>query len=116
MTKRRSWFVTIASAGAAMALLAGAGSAQAHGVVSWSVGIGVPGVVVGASSPASMPYPPAPVYYTPAPAQVYYVPAPVYYVPAPVYRAPVYYAPPRVHVAPARVYWRGGYGGHWKHR
>ena len=64
MTKTRSLY---ASAGVALALLAGAGAAQARDV-SWSVGIGVPGVVVGASNGY---YAPAPVYVAPPP-PVYY--------------------------------------------
>ena len=52
-------------------MLAGAGAAQARDV-NWSVGVGVPGVVIGASNG-------------------YYAPAPVYVAPPP----PVYYAPPR---------------------
>ena len=55
MTKTRSVSTAAAVAGVALALLAGAGSAQARDV-NWSVGIGVPGVVVGASK-ATMPPP-----------------------------------------------------------
>lgn len=74
MTLVRSW---CAHAGLALALLAGVGSVQARSDVQWSVGIGVPGVVVGVNSP-----------------QAYYAPPPVYYAP-PAYRPPpVYYAPP----------------------
>ena len=109
MTATRSWF---AAAGVGLALLVGAGAAQARSDVHWSVGVGVPGVVIGAGNVA-------PVYYTP-PAPVYYAPPPVVYAP-PVYRAPrpVYYAPP-VMVAPPVGYYRGhgrGHGhGHHKHR
>ncbi|MBO1011641.1 hypothetical protein IPV27_28765, partial [Acidovorax sp. SD340] len=46
MTKTRSIYAMAASAGVALALLAGTGAAQARDV-NWSVGIGVPGVVVG---------------------------------------------------------------------
>ena len=87
--------------GCGAGLLAGAGSAQARDV-NWSVGIGVPGVVVGASNGY---YAPAPVYVAPPP-PVYYAPPP-----RPVYynAPPVYYTPP-----PAVVY--GGYGyGHRHH-
>ena len=49
MTKTRSIYAMAASAGVALALLAGTGAAQARDV-NWSVGIGVPGVVVGASN------------------------------------------------------------------
>ena len=61
---------------AAALIAAGAlAAAPAHaGRVIWSVGIGAPGVAIGASNG-------------------YYAPAPVYYAPAPVYYAPSYYAP-----------------------
>ena len=63
MTKTRSVSTAAAVAGVALALLAGAGSAQARDV-NWSVGIGVPGVVVGASNgyyaPATTPGTPMP--------------------------------------------------------
>lgn len=101
MTVHRSWKAWMAGAGVAAGLMLGVGSAQAHANVTWSVGIGVPGVVIGASSGAPAYYAPpvAPVYYTPAP--LYRAPAPVYYVPPRVvYAPPVYYAP--------RPYWGGG--------
>ena len=57
-------------------------AAPAHaGRVIWSVGIGAPGVAIGASNG----------YYAPAP--VYYAPAPVYYAPPPAYYVPNYYTP-----------------------
>ena len=84
MTQTRTFSALVAAAGVAVALMAG--SAQARDV-NWSVGIGVPGVVVGASNGF---YAPAPVYVAPPP--VYYAPPrPVYYAP------PAYYAPPVVH-------------------
>ena len=95
-------------------LMAGV-SAQAHGGVSLSIGVGVPGVAMGYGAPAPVYMAPPPVYVAP-PRPVYYAPpAPVYYAPRPVYRpAPVY-------VGPSYGYyggpgWRGrghGYGhGH----
>eukprot|EP01036_Dinobryon_divergens_P037897 gene37897-49668_t len=63
MTKTRSLYAMAASAGVALALLAGAGAAQARDV-NWSVGVGVPGVVIGASNGY---YAPAPVYVAPPP-------------------------------------------------
>lgn len=105
MTVRRSLWAVVASAGVAAVLMLGAGSAQARGDVAWSVGIGVPGVVVGASNFGATVYAPPPVVYAPAP--VYRAPAPVYYAPPPVvYAPPVYYAP--------RPYWNGH--GRYKHR
>lgn len=47
MTINRSFQAMAAAAGVALALLTAAGAAQARSDVSWSVGIGVPGVVVG---------------------------------------------------------------------
>lgn len=64
MTQRRSWFAAVASAGVALALMAGAGTAQARSDVYWSVGVGAPGVVMGFGNAAPMYYvPPPPVYY-----------------------------------------------------
>jgi hypothetical protein len=96
MTINRSFQAMAAAAGVALALLTAAGAAQARSDVSWSVGIGVPGVVVGASNGGY--YAPAPVYVAPRP--VYYAPRPVYYAPPP----PVVYAPP-----PPVYYYGGGY-------
>ena len=47
MTQRRSWFAAAASAGVALALMVGAGAAQARSDVYWSVGVGAPGVALG---------------------------------------------------------------------
>jgi len=106
MTQRRSLSALVASAGVALALLAGSGVAQARDV-SWSIGVGVPGVVIGAGGG----YAPPPVYYAPPPRPVYYAPPAVYAPPPPVYYAPpprpVYYAPPVV-VAPYGYYRDGG--------
>ncbi|KRD56172.1 MULTISPECIES: hypothetical protein [Acidovorax] len=114
MTKTRSIYALAASAGVALALLAGTGAAQARDV-NWSVGIGVPGVVVGASNGY---YAPAPTYYAPPPPVYYAPPRPVYYAPA-----PAYYAPPPVVYYGDRGYrhhrhhdhgHRGhGHNGHW---
>ena len=104
MTQRRSWFAAVASAGVALALMAGAGTAQARSDVYWSVGVGAPGVVMGVGHAAPMYYaPPPPVYYAPPPA-VYVPPRPVYYAPPP----PVYYRGHDHH-------WRG-YHHHDRHR
>jgi hypothetical protein len=113
MSVTRSTFFKWAAAGvvAAGALFA-ATSASARGDVSWSIGVGVPGVSVGVGAPAYYPAPvyapPAPVYYAPPP-PVYYRPPPVYYRPAPVYYAPPAYYGPRYY---GRGYYRGH--GHWR--
>ena len=109
MTKNRSLYAMVAATGVALAALGGAGAAHAHGGVSWSVGIGVPGVVVGASNGYGYP-----AYAAPAP--VYVAPSPVYYTPPPpvVYAPrPVYYAPPPVVVAPSYGYYRHHHHG-WR--
>jgi hypothetical protein len=100
MTKTRSIYAMAGAAGVALALLAGTGAAQARDV-NWSVGIGVPGVVVGASNGY---YAPAPVYVAPPPPVYYAPPRPVYYTP------PAYYAPPPV------VYYGHRGHGHRHHR
>ncbi|MDR7094647.1 hypothetical protein [Hydrogenophaga laconesensis] len=84
-----------AIAAGAWALSAMGSQAHARSDVHWSIGVNVPGVVVGASSAP-------PVYYAPAP--VYYGPPPVYYAPR-----PIYYSPPPVYYAPRPVY-RSGWG------
>ena len=99
MTQRRSWFAA-ASAGLALVLMVGAGTAQARSDVYWSVGVGAPGVALGVGNGA-------PVYYAPPP-PVYYAPPPAVYVPP----RPVYYAPPAVAYPPPRYY--GGHG-HYHH-
>ena len=89
--------VTLSLAAAALAVGA---SAQAGGV-NWSINLGVPGVVVGASNVATaypVYTPQAPVYYTPQP--VYVQPRPIYVQPAPV----MYPAPPTWHG------WNNGHG------
>ena len=95
MTMNRSVFKWVAAGVLAAGALGAAATASAG--VSWSVNVGVPGVVV---APAPVYYPPAPVYYAPPP--------PVYYRPA-----PVYYAPPPVYYRPAPVYIQGG--GYYRH-
>jgi hypothetical protein len=115
MSLTRSTFFKWAAAGvvAAGALFA-ATSASARGDVSWSVGVGLPGVAVGVGNPGYYPAPvyapPAPVYYAP-PAPVYYNPPPVYYRPAPVYYGPPAYYGPRYY---GRGYYRGHGHGHWR--
>jgi len=82
MSLTRSTFFKWAAAGVVAAgALFGATSASARGDVSWSIGVGVPGVAVGVGSPA---YYPAPVYAAPAP--VYYAPPAYYYGPRGYYR------------------------------
>lgn len=108
MSSRASKYVAVALAAAG---LLGVGAAQAR--VSWSVGVGLPGVAVGVAEPYYAPapvYTAPPAYYAPPP-PVYYRPAaPVYYRPPPpvYYRpAPVYYGPPPGYYRPAGVTFYG---------
>jgi PXPV repeat (3 copies) len=82
-----------AAATLAVAALGFAGAAQARDNVSWSVGVGAPGVDVNVGNMQPVFVQPQPVYVQPAP--VYY-PRPVYVQPRPVYvqPAPVYYGRP----------------------
>jgi hypothetical protein len=100
MTSTRSLYAKVFAAGVALAALGGVTAAQARGDVAWSVGIGVPGVAVGATNGY---YAPAPVYYAPPPPVYYAPPRPVYYAPRPVYYAP---PPPVVYGPPAYGYYR----------
>ena len=112
MTKNRSFHAMAASAGLAVALLVGAGAAQARSDVNWAVGIAAPGVAVGVGNGYPAVVAPAPVYYAPPP-PVYYAPPPrpVYYAPP----QPVYYAPPAYVAPPPGYYYRDG-GRHHRHR
>lgn len=100
----RSGVVAGSAALLAICAMGFTGAAQARDNVAFSVGIGVPGVVVGASNAYpvymqpvySQPVYSQPVYSQPVyvqPRPVYVQPAPVYVQPAPVYyqNAPVYY-------------------------
>lgn len=90
-------------AGLAVALAASVGVAQASDV-NWSVGVGVPGVVVGVGNSHNG-YGGYGGYRVPPP--VYYAPPPVYYRPPPVYYAPprpIYYSAPPVYYAPPAYY------------
>ncbi|SFB73407.1 PXPV repeat-containing protein [Polaromonas sp. OV174] len=88
--------VILAGAALAISALGFAGAAQARDNVSWSVGVGAPGVAVNVGNMAPV-YMPQPVYVQPAP--VYVQPAPVYYQPRPVYvqQQPIYVAPQPVY-------------------
>jgi PXPV repeat (3 copies) len=106
----RSMIVSGASALLALAAMAFSSAADARDNVSFSVGIGVPGVQVGVSNayPVYGGYP-QPVYGGYA-QPVYVQPAPVYVQPQPVYRArPIYFQPAPVYV-PAPVYYGRQHG------
>ena len=120
---KRSAMIAGASAALAIAAMGFATSADARGDVSFSVGVGLPGIAVGVGNvyPVYGGYP-QPVYVEPAP--VYVRPRPVYVQPAPVYyEAPaVYYQPRPVYVQPAPIYygrphgWQGRHGGYYRDR
>lgn len=110
MSKIRSVYAFMAVATVALAGLGGSGAAQARSDVSWSIGVGVPGVVVTGSNGYGGYAPPA--YYAPPPPVYYAPPPPVYYAPA----RPIYYAPPVVVRPPAYGYYGGGYRHHHRHR
>lgn len=108
---RRSALMAGAAAALAIAAMGFTGAADARDDVSFSVGIGVPGVSFGATNAY-------PVYAQP----VYVEPQPVYVQPRPVYvqPAPIYYRQPPVYVQPAPVYYgapQAYYGNPgWGHR
>lgn len=99
---------TVVAGALALAALGFTGAADARDNVTFSVGIGVPGVLVGATNAYPVYSQPRPVFVQPAP--MYYQPAPVYY-----QQAPVYYSRPPVYVVPQPVYYGrppGWYGRH----
>ncbi|MES2511906.1 MAG: hypothetical protein V4625_18425 [Pseudomonadota bacterium] len=106
MTTLSTKRVGLVAATLAVAAFGFAGAAQARDNVSFSVGIGVPGVQVGVTN--AYPVYTQPVYQQP----VYVQPAPVYVQPRPVYYGPqpVYVAPQPVYLRPGRHHGhRGGY-------
>ena len=114
MKSIRSLRALVAVAAVALAGLGASGAAQARGDVNWSIGVGVPGVVVGVGNGYQQGYsgyaPQA--YYAPPPPVYYAPPPPVYYAPP----RPVYYAPPVVVGPPAYGYYGGRYNQHRPHR
>jgi hypothetical protein len=88
----RPVFLAGATAALALAAMSFAGSAHARDDLSWSVGVGAPGMSLNLSNAGPMYM--QPVYIQPEP--VYYQPRPVYIRQAPVYMRslPVYYARP----------------------
>ena len=136
-TRQRPVFAAVATGSLALALIGFAGAAQARDNISFSIGLGVPGVQLGVSNaypvyaqPQPIYVQPQPVYIQPRPVyvqpeQVYIQPRPVYVQPAPVYfqPRPVYYNAPPVYVVPQPAYqgrphhinrgWNNGYGGYY---
>ena len=107
---RRSALMAGAAAALAIAAMGFAGAADARDDVSFSVGIGVPGVNVGVTNAYPVYSQPIyleqqPIYVQPR--SVYVQPAPIYYRQPPVYvqPAPVYYGPPTAYYRPAPVYY-----------
>ena len=101
--------VAATSAALALAAMSFAGTSHARDNVTISVGIGVPGVVIGASNAYPVYSQPRPVYVQPRP--VYVQPAPIYYQPAPVY----YAAPQPVYLGRPHGWKHGHYKKHDKH-
>ena len=106
LSAKRSAMIAGASAALAIAAMGFATSADARGDVSFSIGVGLPGIEVGIGNayPVYGGYP-QPVYMEPQP--VYVQPQPVYVQPRPVYvqPAPIYYRQQPVYVRPAPVYY-----------
>jgi hypothetical protein len=100
MLATRSGLMAGCAALVVVAAMGFAGAAQARDNVSFSVGIGVPGVVLGVNN--AYPVYSQPVYTQPVYAQ------PVYVQPQPVYIQPrrVYVQPAHVYVQPAPVYYQ----------
>ena len=120
----RSLIVSGASAVLAMVAMAFSSAADARGDVSFSIGIGLPGIQIGVDNayPVYGGYPqpvyeyPQPVYVQPQP--VYIRPQPVYVQPQPVFRPrPIYVQPAPVYAVPAPIYYGRPYGwkGHREH-
>ncbi len=119
-------FSKLAVVGIGFALAASAGVAQARDNVNWSVGIGVPGVVVWGQQwlPGLWVQRPGPGVLRRRPRRIT-SPRPTYYAPP----RPVYYAPPVVYSPPPAYYYRDrgyyrdrddyrghGHRGHWRDR
>ena len=102
------FFVASASAALLLAAMGFAGAAKARDNVNISVGINLPGVLVGANNAYPVYSQPRPVYVQPRP--VYVQPYPVYYE-----RAPVYYAAPPVYVVTQSGYYQHQRPHGWKH-
>ena len=114
------WLIAGASAALALAAMGFAHTAHARDNVTFSVGIGVPGVVIGATNAYPVYTQPPVIYAQPQviytqPQPVYIQPRPVYAQPAPVYYqpAPVYYQPAPVYAVPQPIYYGRPHG--WKH-
>ena len=110
----RRWLMASVAAALALVAIGFANNAQARDNVTFSVGIGVPGVVVGATNAYPVYSQPQVVYVQPQP--VYIQPRPIYVQPAPVYYqpAPVYYSP-QVYAVPQQIYYGQPYGGKHGH-
>lgn len=113
----RTLLIAGASAAVAVAAMGFSGGAHARSDVSFSIGIGTPGLVIGASN--AYPVYSAPVYSQPAygyyPQPVYGQPQPVYVQPRPFYNPHPIYVQAPVYVAPPPVYYGGGYYRHPGH-
>ena len=108
-TSKMSSRLAGAAATLALATFGFCGAANARDNVSFSVGVGLPGVQVGNMNAYPVYNQPQPVYVQPQP--VYVQPQPVYVQPAPAYAPrPVYYGQPAyygqpVYAAPQPIYY-----------
>lgn len=115
--KRAGWMAGLVAT-LAVAAMGFAGAAQARDNISFSVGIGVPGVQFGVANAYPVYVQPQPVYVQPAP--VYVQPQPVYYGAQPIYvqPQPVYYGRPHGHRRHGGYYVQApgpGYGPNYGH-
>lgn len=111
LTRQRSGFAAVAATALALAAIGFAGTAQARDNISFSVGVGLPGIQLGVNNAYPVYTQSQPVYVQPQPVYiqsrpVYVQPAPTYIQQRPVYvqPAPVYIQPRSVYVQPAPIY------------
>ena len=107
---KRSGMTFVGAAALAVLALGFTCTVQARDNVSISVGIGLPGIQIGAANGFPIYTQPRPVYVQPA--QIYAALQPIYYGSQPVYvlQQPVYYGPQPVYIQPQPMYYGRPYG------